>query len=145
MKEVDYLRGRLGFEEEGEDNLFELIFGGGFGVVRQRLQEDWRTSIRTGTCLMSGTPQFGRRWTATARDTTLPIALKDEFTMRLAHDDDKHWYNETKKLADRPLGEETKLKRARHVRDNAKGFVADVTVNAASGFPVNVRYRRSGE
>ncbi|EJK51151.1 hypothetical protein THAOC_29704 [Thalassiosira oceanica] len=35
------------------------------------------------------------------------VPKKDEFTMRLAHDDDKHWYNETKKLADRPLGEET--------------------------------------
>ena len=73
------------------------------------------------------------------------VPKNDEFVMRLAHDDDKHWYNETKKITNRALGEETKHKRARHVKDNAIGFVADVTVNVASGLPVNVRYRRTGE
>mmetsp|Transcript_2631 Transcript_2631/g.5310 ORF Transcript_2631/g.5310 Transcript_2631/m.5310 type:complete len:466 (+) Transcript_2631:45-1442(+) len=193
MKEVDYLRGRLGFEEEGEDNLFELIFGEDselfanafkkIGVeyaefvafiatfylecrlrtTLSRLVDDrdintdrymsheryaaiWKKMDSHGKG-HNFTNRFWEMIEAALNDNLhdLFVPKKDEFTMRLAHDDDKHWYNETKKLADRPLGEETKLKRARHVRDNAKGFVADVTVNAASGFPVNVRYRRSGE
>ena len=104
MKEVDYIRGRLGFGEEGEDKLFERIFGEDselFASAFKKIGVDYaefaafiatfylecqlrttlsrpvdnRTLIRTGTCLMmSGTPPFGSSWTAMARGRSLPIA-----------------------------------------------------------------------
>ena len=194
MKEVDYIRGRLGFGEEGEDKLFERIFGEDselFASAFKKIGVDYAEfaafiatfylECRLRTTLsrlvdnrdintdryMSHDERYAAIWKqldshgkgkiftdrswemieAALNDILhdLFVPKNDEFIMRLAHDDDKQWYNETKKLSDRPLGEETKLKTSRHVRDNAKGFAVDVTVNVASGFPVNVRYRRSGE
>ena len=192
MMEVDYLRRKIGFGEEGEDALFERMFGEDSELFSafKKIGVDYDEFVAfiatfylecrlrtTLSCLVDDrdintdrymsykryaeiwkridsqgkgqnyTKRFWEMLEAALNDVLhdLVVPKNDEFTMRLAHDDDKQWYHETKKLADRALGDETKLKRARHVRDNAKGFVADVTVNVASGFPANVRYRRSGE
>jgi len=193
MKEVDYVRGIIGFGEEGEDALFARLFGEEselfvasfkkIGVdyaefvafiatfflecrlrtTLSRLVDDrdintdrymsykryaaiWKQIDSQGKG-QNFTKRFWEMLEGALNDTLhdLFVPKNDEFVMRLAHDDDKHWYNETKKITNRALGEETKHKRARHVKDNAIGFVADVTVNVASGFPVNVRYRRTGE
>ena len=44
-----------------------------------------------------------------------------------------------------PLSENATLQRGRHVRDNATGLTADVSILSGSGIPLHVRYRRKGD
>jgi hypothetical protein len=79
------------------------------------------------------------------KELFVPCKLEDEMEMMLTADDDKVWYNNTQATKDVPLEENSNLKRERHVKDNAPGVTADVTVYTASGFPVHVHFRRPGE
>ena len=104
MKEVDYIRGRLDFGEEGEDKLFERIFGEDselFASAFKKIGVEYaefaafiatfylECRLRTTPSrfvdnrdintdrymsLMRGTPPFGSSWTAMARGRSLPIA-----------------------------------------------------------------------
>lgn len=69
------------------------------------------------------------------------MLAKDDGHVTLGVDDDKVAFNYGKQKADDDSG----LKRARHVRDNLKGFVNHVVTFAASGLPIYSAFERKGQ
>ena len=68
----------------------------------------------------------------------LGIPKGGQFKMHVTVDDDKHWFAFGRRPRDVPLDENSTLQRSRHVRDNATGMTADVTMYTGSGFVIYI-------